>query len=356
MKFITALQVFGAQIAENGAARVATAPFKVISSDGLNNIPIFSHCGTGCLGDIGKLDYSRMIPPADKRVMAWIDANANHHAPFVNEATSLKTQYGKHHGKTCLLVLCGPSAAGIAERIAPYRDHPDFKVATLNLSSKAVPDCDYFCNFEQLIPRDYFEHLDPERTTLLTCPMAGNPPPHQGYLASKWGGRNVYYSYMGDMRQPTDPRWDSLPLLFSALHTGVAALQAIYHMGFSNVLLVGADYSMANPSMDPRNPCAVLEADWYFDGTKYQADGGNMGKSYYNGQPLALAKGIDGKTVALLPMLHKHMLCTAAAMEVMHEAGVNVRNCSGQGILDYNTHNLEDSLAELLKPQLQEVA
>lgn len=356
MKSVTALQVFGAQITENGAARVMTAPFKVISSDGLSNLPVFSHCGTGCPGEISKVDYARMIPPQDKRVMAWIDANCNHHAPFVSEATSFKQQYAKYHGKTALLVLCGPSAANIAERIKPWRDHPDFYVATLNLSAKAVPDCDFYCNFEQLIPRDYFDHLDPEKTTLLTCPMAGSPPPDEGHLARKWGGRNVYYSYMGDMRQPLDPRWDNLPLLFSALHTGIAALQALYHMGFSNVLLTGADYSMSNPQMDSRNPGMVLEADWYFDGTKYRADENNMGKCYYNGQVLALAKGVDGRTVATLPMLHKHALCTAATMEVMHEAGVNVLNCSGQGILGYNTANLEETLDKVLVKQLAEVA
>ncbi len=354
------VNIFGAEMTEDGRMRIASAPFRMIGASG-GTLPVFTECGPKAEGEVGpeisKADYARCISPADKRTMNWIWGNCETHAPFVNKQTSLTTQFGKYYGKTLVFVLCGPSAAGIDERIAPYRDHPDFYVATLNLSAKAVTNPDFHCCFEQLCPVDYYEHLDPEKTTLLTTPMAGSPMPHKSKLAEMWGGRNVFYSYMGDMRQPTDERWESLPLLFSALHTAIPSLQAFYHMGFTNILIVGADYSMANPKFDTAFPGQILEADWYFDGSMYRADKGNMGKCYYNGARLLALNGVNGDMCAAPEMLVAHCECTRVCMEILEEAGINVCNCSEQGILDVNVANLESELDRVLAPmpQLQEV-
>ena len=356
-KALTVFNVFGAEYTEDGRLRTAGAPFRVIGNPG-GMLPDFVTHGpkvdTDAKGTISKSDYARCIPASDKRHMNWIWSNCEAHAPFVDETTSLYREFGKYQGKTVLLTLCGPSAAGLEERLAPYRDHPDFYVATLNLSAKAVKDPDFFCCFEQLCPIDYFEHLDPSKTTALTTPMQGSPVPHQAKMAEMWGGRNIYYSYMGDMRQPTDERWDCLPILFSAMHTAIAALQALYHMGFSNILLVGADYSMSNPLFAPDKP-VIMEADWYFDGSKYNIGGSGMGRCYYDGAQLQLFECIRHKPhapvhVAATDQLITHMRCTEVCMDLIHGAGVNIKNCSGQGILHYNNANLEDELGRCLKP------
>lgn len=349
---LTLLNVFGVEYTEDGRARISGAPFRVIGNPG-GCLPIFTTHGPKLPGDVGpsisKTDYARCLDGADKRIMNWIWGNCEQHAPFVNEQTSLFSQFGKHHGKTVLLVLPGPSSRGINERLAPYRDHPDFHVATLNYSAHAVKDPDYFCCFEQLCPADYFQHLDPERTTALTTPMQGSPEPHKGKLAEMWGGRNIYYSYMGDMRQPTDPRWDGLPLLFSALHTTIAALQALYHLGYSNILLMGADYSMAEPTFAHDAP-VIDTAVWYFDGTEYNSKGSGMGRCYYDRHPLRPFFGIGGDQCAATDQLITYMRCTEVCMQIIHEAGVNIRNCSGKGILDYNVADLEETLGACLRP------
>lgn len=356
MGFLKLNNVFGGEFTEDGRLRLATAPFWVIGSPG-GMLPEFTTWGPkhpgqkqhSAVPEISKADYARCIEPVDKRHMNWIWSNCAQHAPFVNEQTSLFNQFGKYRGKTVLLVLCGPSAANMDEKLAPYRDHPDFYVATLNLSAKAVKDPDFFCCFEQLCPADYFDHLDPEKTMALTTPMQGSPLPHQGRLAEKWGGRNVFYSYMGDMRQPLDERWEGLPLLFSALHTAIAAMQALYHMGFSNILLAGADYSMANPTFCHDKP-VIGEADWYFDGSKYNINGSGMGRCYYDGAPLRLFWGIDKSQCCATDQLITYMRCTEVCMQIIHESGVNIHNCSGQGILNAHTMPLDEALGNYLRP------
>lgn len=311
---------------------------RLFCSKSMSHVPEF----TRAVPD--KHDYAQLIPNDDPRVKYVIAQNGEAHAPFVNSLNTQTALWGKSKGKTALLVLAGPSAAGIADRIAPYRDNPNFKVFTLNKSAHAVPDADYFFCYEQLCPPDYFAHLDPERTTLLTAPCA------RAELATKWKGKNAYYAYMGDMRCPEDPRWEHLPLVVSALATCVPALQTIYHMGFSNILVVGSDFAVINPESGEEAP--VIGGQFYFDGTRYDkfpAPGKKPG-SYYDGVDLALIMGIDNQPCATNQMMHRHMHAFACTMEILDDAGINIKNCAGQGILDYNQGILEVELIKALGP------
>ena len=289
---------------------------------------------------IEKHDYASMIPNDDPRVKAWIASNCETHAPFVTSKNPMTALWGRSKGKTALLVLSGPSANGIAERIAPYRSNPDFKVFTLNKSAQAVPDADYFVCFEQLCPPEYFNHLDPKKTTLLTAPCA------RAELAAKWKGENAYYAYMGDMRAHADKRWEHLPLVVSALATVIPALQLIYHMGFKNILIVGADFAIANPESSEEAP--VSGGIFYFDGTRWDRFSEPKNGSYYNGSEPTLFYGINGTPCATFPMMYRHMHACACTMEILSEAGIDIRNCSEHGLLDFNCHNLEKSLIEML--------
>ena len=322
---------------DDGTMKLGGVVARAYNTKNLDHIPEFT------INLPSKHDYARFIPPDDPRVRAWISQNADKHAKVLNSRNTMYALWDQFKGKTAVLVLAGPSAAGIAEKLKPYRDNPDLKVFTLNKSSLAVPDSDFFICLEQLCPPSYFDHLDPAKTTLLTCPCA------RAELADKWQGKNAFYAYMGDMRAPDDPRWDNLPLLYSALATAVSSLQMIYHMGFKNVLVVGADFALGAP-LEGNEHCPLSKGMFYFDGTMWEREKQPENGSYYNGCDPIMCWGISGEQCATFPMMYRHMHAFACVMEMIDEAGINVKNCSGQGILDYNTANLEESLAAALAP------
>lgn len=328
------MPTYGAPV-QDGRVQLGGIVARAYNNKSLDHLPEFT------INLPNKHDYARFIPPDDPRVKAWIAANADKHAAFINCRNTMYALWDQFKGKTAVLVLAGPSAKGAAERLKPFRDNPDLKVFTLNKSAHAVPDADFFICLEQLCPPDYFAPVDPAKTTLLTTPAA------RGELADKWQGKNAYYCYMGDMRAENDPRFDHLPVIYSALATCVSALQIIYHMGFSNILVVGADFALGGPlESDDQAPCSA--GVFYFDGTRWERHSEPKNGSYYNGCDPVLCWGVDDQQCATFPMMFRHMHAFACAMEMMHEAGVNVRNCSGQGLLDYNVAALEDSLNECL--------
>ncbi len=327
------LPTFGSG-ADKGQMQLGGIVARAYNNKNLDHIPEF----TTCLPS--KHEYAKFIPQDDPRVRAWIGQNADKHAKYVTSRNTMYALWDEFKGKTAILVLAGPSAAGIAERLKPYRDNPDVKVFTLNRSAHAVPDSDFFICFEQLCPPEYFDHLDPKRTTLLTCPCA------RAELAEKWKGENAYYAYMGDMRAPNDPRWDHLPLLYSALATCVTSLQMIYHMGFQNILVVGGDFALGGP-LEGNEQCPISGGMFYFDGTRWERESEPKNGSYYNGCDAILCWGIAGEQCATFPMMFRHMHAFACVMEMLTEAGLNVKNCSGQGILDFNVANLEESMKAL---------
>ena len=333
MRYPRILIPFAADTRDSGTVGLTGMVSRLFCTKSMTHLPEFTK------QTIEKQDYAAMIPNDDPRVKAWIASNCEAHAPYVTRMNPQTALWGRSKGKTAILVLSGPSASGIRERIEPYRSNPDVKVFTLNKSAQAVPDADYFVCYEQLCPPEYFNHLDPERTTLLTAPCA------RAELAAKWKGKNAYYAYMGDMRAPEDKRWEHLPLVVSALATCVPTLQTIYNMGFKNVLIVGADFAMANPESSPEAP--VSGGVFYFDGTRWDRFKGPENGSYYNGTEPTLFYGINGTPCASWPMMYRHSHAFACTMEILIEAGLDVRNCSEHGVLDFHCANLEKSLVEL---------
>jgi len=251
---------------------------------------------------------------------------------------------GKHKGQTAVFVLAGPSAKDIDKRLRPYRHHDNLKVITLNNTGRAVTHPDYYACFETMGDKgkDWYSSIVPGYTSLLTSPIA------HGDLARHWGGKNTYYSYMGDLMQPHDARWHQLPLVVSALTTAVPTLQCLHYMGFDNVFIVGGDYSIANVGADPANPSMIAEGDFYWDGTKYYLNPPEANACYYNRDPMTGFIGIGGEVCGSNAMLHMHMCAVRCAMDILESDGIDVRNCSGMGLLEKNVANLEESLEEVL--------
>lgn len=267
------------------------------------------------------------------------DINCGAFEKYVSADSALESLAGSEQGRTCVLIGSGPSATNIAQRLEPFRDR--ISVAGLNLGGSLTRDQDYFISYECLAKPEWWSGIDPEKTKLLTFPAMNFQ------ALEKWkGGKNIYYSWIMDMRNWDCEQWQPLSPVISGCTAAVSALHALHKLGFERILLVGFDFSMANPKVVDES-IRQLSATFYAD----QTEGSQSYVSGHGNQVWAVDNGDDGsqsKFCILNQYQMLHSLAFQAACEITSDAGTEVVDCCEAGVLQYpNKGNLESILKEV---------
>lgn len=291
------------------------------------------------------VDWSRELPDKDSAAQLAaapvepyrfhvVSRNTDKHlARFVpafegDSYRNLENLKGAYAGQTLVLVGAGPSAKGIGERLAPYRDR--CKVMACNRGLNLVPDADFFYLIEALPKPEWWADTDTSKTKLI-CPI------HAGEELLEWERDNTFYCWIKDVRF-TDGELERLPLICGGHHVGTSALHVAHYLGFETVLLVGFDFAAFDVERDPQS--RTVTGTFYGDGTK-------TGDSYIRGHNIWIATDISGADVMLTEHMVEHCRAMEVACEIAIDAGMRVVNCAGGGLLDFGSFgHLETLLAE----------
>lgn len=321
----------------------------------LTRLPVGEDCWGRILGirPVSYLvDWSRELPtkkaaaelaaaplePYRERVLEGnLEAHYNRFVPLSKEDDfrSLSLLEGSHAGETLVLVGAGPSASGIAERLAPYRDR--CKVMACNKALQFVPDADYFYVIEALAKREWWQGIDAAKTKLI-CPIHASSE-----LADAWAREDTYYGWIKDVRY-LDEALDRLPLLCGGCHVGTSALHVAHLLGFSRVLLVGFDFCATD--LEINNEARTIKGTFYGDGT-------NTNQSYIHGHEIWVVSDTTGADVIMTQHLFEHRDAMAISCSIASDAGIDVVNCAGMGMLSLPSSGALEGL--LSEPALREV-
>lgn len=247
------------------------------------------------------------------------------HEPFISKHTALRTEAD---GGTIVVVAPGPSSAGIAEKLKPYRSQ--ISVMALNRAGMDIDLApDYFMCLDAHSKLEWWQGIDPRKVRLITSPMA------PGAISEYWAKGlspvpNVRYFYMRDCGQHDHPAYVHLPMMTGAYSVTTVAVHVACALGYKRVLLVGCDLAcsaMTPVGNAPKGSQQAIDAMMYGDGTKGS-------QTYLNGETLVESVGIDGQMCVSGPTFFQQREAMKVQMEVAWDAGFEVYNCSGTGILD----------------------
>jgi len=291
------------------------------------------HINDWSRGPISKDFIADKLPKAmtpDRQ--AWVAHNAKAHAPYISEETSLFHNAGIAKKDTVVLVAPGPSSAGIERRLAGYRDAVD--VMALNRAG-AIDGLnpDYFMALEAHGMAVWWEKIDPAKTMLIALPMLSVG------AAEKWKGENVLYAWMPDCGDPKQhPEYAPLGTLTGAHSVTTVAIHALAVLGYKRILMVGVDLAVGDDFKiaDGAGGRRMLEASAYSDGTK-------ISQCYIGAFSLFQVRTPNGPCWTTNDFMAQRE-CVSLQMDIAWDAGIEVYNCSGRGILDNHAGVLETLL------------
>lgn len=291
------------------------------------------HINDWSRGPLDKAVIAAKLPkPLTPDRQAWVAQNVKAHAPYISERTSLFHHAGMAAKDTVVLVAPGPSSGGIERRLAGYRDIVD--VMALNRAGGIEGlNPEYFMALEAHGMAVWWEKIDPKRTTLVCLPMLS------AAAAEKWKGENVLYGWMPDCGDPKrHPEFEPLGCLTGAHSVTTVAIHALAVMGYKRILMVGVDLAVGDDVKIAPGPTGgrLLEASAYSDGTK-------LSQCYIKDFPLFQVRTPFGLCWTTNDFMAQRE-CVSTQMDIAWDAGIEVYNCSGRGILDNHAGALETLL------------
>lgn len=285
-------------------------------------------------GDIRKEVVGPLFPPMTDPYVGFVrDFNKDQHDPFVNEAAALHGAWaGSKRGRTAVLVAPGPSSAGISERLRPYRGNVD--VIACNRAGVMIPDAEFFSVLD--VVRGNVEAwctgIDPAKTTLL-CPTTAN---FTFSIFWRTAPLNRAYYWLVECGEHADPKYRHLQVLAQSRNVLVSTIHACHVLGYSRVLLVGTDFCKA-----PGDGGYYGDGSWSISG-RVALDSKPVGGMWTS------VRDIAGNMVRVTSNLVYDSHVVTVACEIAEDAGMEVVNCSGRGLLDIRRKgSLESELARL---------
>lgn len=269
--------------------------------------------------------------PASPDRKRWMETNVKACENFLTKENALHTYAGKYAGRTCVMVCPGPSSKGIVERLAPFRDSID--VCAINRAGMYEGlDPKWFGTVEVHTPPEWHEKIDPMKVTLLATPIV------DAAVHRRWNGSNCLYAYLRDCGNPAFPPYKDLGMVVGAYTVSTVLLHMLAVLGYSRILMVGVDLACGDVELS-----ASKDGGSNLKGEVY-GDGKTMEGTYFEGCMMFRAVGLDGNECFTNSMFLSQRTGLECQMETAWEAGIEVYNCSGRGILDYRVGDLETLL------------
>lgn len=276
--------------------------------------------------DLGMLDNDAMkFPPTVREVI--IENSKAHEA--AQDKRGIKELFGTAKGQTCIIAGSGRSLLKDLGAIRS-RDRGRTQVIAVNAAFKALgaENVDIVMAIDWSAKKDWW---DGENLDNVKCVLGAACPPN---MIEMFKNRYYFAGTLSSAMQDADKSWEKYGSLEQGFIASYTALNLAYKMGFKRVVFVGHD--------------AAYTDMWYHHNEKITPERCEYLESYIH-------EDINGKMTVTDKRMYQGMQMLNAASILLEEDGVEVVNCSQEGIWASERRcDLVDALDDKPVPRLIE--